>query len=93
MDIMKPGGNWEIIYITSNLEKIPFYSGIVQLGPKKALFLGGKFSSREISVNKCFNLDFEIYSFNEESEYNLPNREILNGKRFCDLGGGLIGEF
>jgi hypothetical protein len=93
MDIMKPGGNWEIIDISSNLEKIPFYSGIVQLGPKKALILGGKFSSIENSVNRCFNLDFENNSFNEESEYNLPNREIFNGKRFCDLGGGLFGEF
>ena len=29
IDIMKPDGNWEIINIVSNLEKLPFYSGLV----------------------------------------------------------------
>ena len=93
MDIMIPGGNWEILDIKTDFEKIPFYSGIIQFGPKNALILGGKFSSIENSITKCFNLDFNTNSFNENNEYNLPNRDLFNGKRFCDLGGGLFGEF
>ena len=93
MDAMNPVGNWEILDIVSNLEKIPFYSGIVQIGQKNILVLGGKFSTIEGLVNKCFNFNLENNTFNEENEYNLTDKEIFNGKRFCDLGGGLFGEF
>ena len=94
MDIMKPDSNWEIIDIVSNLEKIPFYSGLVQLGPKNALVLGGKFSSIVDSMDdKCYDLDFGSNSFNQNNEYKLPKREVFNGKRFYDLGNGLFGEF
>ena len=94
MDIMKPDGNWEIIDIVSNLEKIPFYSGLVQLGSKNALVLGGKFSSIVDSTDdKCYDFDFGNNSFNQNNDYKLPKREVFNGKRFCDLGNGLFGEF
>ena len=94
MDIMKPDGNWEIIDIISNLEKIPFYSGLVQLGPKNVLVLGGKFSSIVDSMDdKCYDFDFSNNTFNQNNEYKLPKREVFNGKRFYDLGNGLFGEF
>ena len=93
MDIMIQGGNWETLDITTSFEKIPFYSGIIQIGPKNALILGGKFSSIENSITRCFNLDLNNNSFNEDNEYKLPSRDVFNGKRFCDLGGGLYGEF
>ena len=93
MDIMNPSANWEILGVNSNLERIPFFSGLIQLGPKNALVLGGKFSSVESNTNQCFDFDFGSNSFNENSEYKLPNGEVFNGKRFCDLGNGLFGEF
>jgi hypothetical protein len=93
MDSMRPGANWEPIDISSNLEKIPFYCGFVQIGPNKTLILGGKFSFISSNIDKCFNFDFGNNSFNEDGEYHLPNREVFNGKRFCDLGNGLYGEF
>ena len=93
IDTMRPGANWEQMIISSNLEKIPFYSGFVQTGPNNALILGGKFSPIESNIDKCFNFDFGKNVFNEDSEYHLPNREVFNGKRFCDLGNGLFGEF
>ena len=93
MDIMKGGGVWEILDISSGLEKLPFFSGLVQLGPNNALVLGGKFSSIEGNIDQCFDFNFENNSFNPNNEYTLPNREVFNGKRFCDLGGGLFGEF
>jgi hypothetical protein len=93
MDIMNPTANWEILDVASNLEKIPFYSGIIQLGPKNALILGGKFSSVESNSSQCFDFDFGNNSFNQNNEYKLPNGEVFNGKRFCDLGNGLFGEF
>ena len=94
MDIMKPDGNWEIIDIVANLEKIPFYSGLVQLGPKNALVFGGKFSSIVDSTDdKCYDFDFGNNSFNQNNDYKLPKKELFNGKRFYDLGNGLFGEF
>ena len=93
MDVMRTGGKWEGIDINSNLEKIPFYSGFAHIGSKNAIILGGKFSTIQNNLNKCFNFDFGSNSFNEDNEYNLPNGEIFNGKKFCDLGGGLFGEF
>lgn len=93
MDIMNPSGNWEILDVSSSLKKLPFYSGLVQLGPKKALVLGGKFSSIEGNSNKCFDFNFDNNSYNPNGEYHLPNGEVFNGKRFCDLGNGLFGEF
>ena len=90
---MNPSGNWEILDVSSSLEKLPFYSGLVQLGPKKALVLGGKFSYIEGNSNKCFDFNFDNNSYNPNGEYHLPNGEVFNGKRFCDLGNGLFGEF
>ena len=75
------------------MEKIPFYSGFVQIGPNKTLILGGKFSSISSNIDKCFNFDFGNNVFNEDQDYHLPNREVFNGKRFYDLGNGLYGEF
>ena len=92
-DITVNESKWEGIDINSNLQKIPFYSGYVQIDDKNLLVLGGKFSSIENNVDKCFRYDFGSNSFNQDSEYKLPNREIFNGKKFCDLGGGLFGEF
>ena len=94
MDIMKAGAVWEILDAVSSLEKLPFFSGLVQLGPKNALVLGGKFSSIEGNIDQCFDFNFENNNFNPNSEYQLPNKEeVFNGKRFYDLGGGLFGEF
>ena len=93
MDIMKHGANWEPLDINSSLERIPFYSGFVQVGPKNALILGGKFSPIENNIDQCFNFDFGNNSLNEDGEFHLPNREVFNGKRFYDLGNGLYGEF
>ena len=93
MDIMNPNGNWEVIDAVSSLEKLPFYSGIVRLGPNNVLVLGGKFSSIEGNISKCFEINFNNNSYNENGDYRLPNREAFNGKRFCDLGNGLFGEF
>ena len=92
-DITVNESKWEGIDINSNLQKIPFYSGYVQIDDKNLLVLGGKFSSIENNVDKCFRYDFGSNSFNQDGEYKLPNREIFNGKKFCDLGGGLFGEF
>ena len=44
-------------------------------------------------MDKCFDYDLGSNNFSENGEYKLPNREIFNGKKFCDLGGGLFGEF
>ena len=93
MDIMNPNGNWEILDVNSSLEKLPFYSGIIQFGPKNALILGGKFSSIESNIDKCFDFDFNNNSYNQNDEYVLPKGEIFNGKKFCHLGNGLFGEF
>ena len=93
MNITSPDSKWEGIDINSNLEKIPFYSGFVQINDKNILILGGKFSSIENNVDKCFNFNFDSNSLNQDGEYKLPNRDIFNGKNFCDLGGGLFGEF
>ena len=93
MDISLPEGKWESIDINSNLPKIPFYSGYVQIDDKNLIVLGGKFSSIENNMDKCFKFDFGSNSFNQDEEYKLPNREIFNGKKYYDLGGGLFGEF
>jgi hypothetical protein len=84
---------WVGIDINSNLPKIPFYSGFVQLSDKNILVLGGKNSSIENNLDKCFMYDFGSNNYTENSEYKLPNREVFNGKKFCDLGGGMFGEF
>ena len=81
------------IDINTNIESIPFYSGFVLLSPNNAIVLGGKFNSKQNNLDKCFKFDFGNNSFSDDNEYNLPNREVFNGKRFCDLGGGLFGEF
>ena len=93
MNISNPDSNWEGIDINSDLPKIPFYSGYVQIDDKNILVLGGKFSSAENNMDKCFKYDFGSNSFNQDSEFKLPNREVFNGKNFCNLGGGLFGEF
>ena len=93
MDISNTGNNWEGIDINSNLPKIPFYSGLIQLSDKNIIVLGGKNSSIENNLDKCFDYDFGSNNFAENGEYKLPNREIFNGKKFYDLGGGLFGEF
>ena len=93
MDIINSSANWQILDVISNLEKMPFFSGLIQLGPKNALVLGGKFSSFESNTDQCFDLNFENNSFNQNKEYKLPNGEVFNGKRFYDLGNGLFGEF
>ena len=85
--------NWEGIDINSNLPKIPFYSGYVQVEDKNIIVLGGKFNSIENNMDNCFKFDLGSNSFNQDGEYKLPNREIFNGKTFCNLGGGLFGEF
>ena len=84
---------WVGIDINSNLPKIPFYSGFVQLSDKNILVLGGKNSSIENNLDKCFMYDFGSNNYTENNEYKLPNREVFNGKKFCDLGGGMFGEF
>ena len=93
MDISSNDNKWQGIDINSNLPKIPFYSGLVQLSDKNILLLGGKFSSIENNMDKCFKFDLASNSFNQDGEFKLPNREIFNGKQFCDLGGGMFGEF
>ena len=93
MDISSPNNNWEGIDINSNLPKIPFYSGYVQLNDINILFLGGKFSSIENNMDKVFKYDFSSNNYEQDGEYKMPNREVFNGKKFCDLGGGLFGEF
>ena len=93
MDIMNPNGNWETVDVVSSLEKLPFYSGLVRLGSNNVLVLGGKFNSIEGNISKCFELNFNNNSYNENADYRLPKGEIFNGKRFCDLGNGLFGEF
>ena len=85
--------NWEGIDINSNLPKIPFYSGYVQVEDKNIIVLGGKFSSIENNMDNCFKFDLGSNTFNQDGDYKLPNREIFNGKTFCNLGGGLFGEF
>ena len=85
--------NWEGIDINSNLPKIPFYSGYIQVEDKNIIVLGGKFSSIENNMDNCFKFDLASNSFNQDGDYKLPNREIFNGKTFCNLGGGLFGEF
>jgi len=93
IDVMRPGDKWNAIDINTNLESIPFYSGFVLISPNNAIILGGKFNSRQNNLDKCFKFDFGNNSFSDDNVYNLPNREVFNGKRFCDLGGGLFGEF
>ena len=44
-------------------------------------------------MDNCFKFDLGSNSFNQDGDYKLPNREIFNGKTFCNLGGGLFGEF
>ena len=93
MDITSPNNIWEAIDINSNLPKIPFYSGYVQLSDKNILFLGGKFSPIENNMDRVFKYDFSSNNYEQDGEYKMPNREVFNGKKFCDLGGGLFGEF
>ena len=93
MNISYPNSKWEGIDINSSLPKIPFYSGYVQVDDKNILVLGGKFSSAENNMDKCFKFDFGSNSFNQNGEFKLTNREVFNGKKFNDLGGGLFGEF
>ena len=93
MDITSPNNIWEAIDINSNLPKIPFYSGYVPLSDKNILFLGGKFSPIENNMDRVFKYDFGNNLYEQDGEYKMPNKEIFNGKKFCDLGGGLFGEF
>jgi hypothetical protein len=93
MDVTIPDGKWEEIDMNSSLQKIPFYSGYVQIDDKNVVVLGGKFSSIENNMDKCFTYDFGSNNFEQNEEYKLPNREIFNGKRFVDLNDGLFGEF
>ena len=93
MDITSPDAKWEGIEMNSSLQKIPFYSGYVQLDDKNVIVLGGKFSSIENNMDQCFKYDFGSNNFEQDGEYKLPSRDIFNGKKFVDLGGGLFGEF